>query len=84
MSDGGQNNMDTTLLSLCLDTTKQLISSKTPFKFNLQLPSGFTFNFTTIDQETTRSMKGELKMKSPSTLRRSAVRKQKFEESKEK
>ena len=50
---------------------------------NIKLSSGFTFNFTNIkDQEITHSKIGEPKKKSPSTLRRDAIRKQKFLEQK--
>ena len=75
--------MDTSPLSQCLDITRQLISSRAPFKFNLQLPCGFKFNITTTDKEP-RSRKSEKVKKSPSTHRRNAARKQKFLDSKQK
>ena len=50
---------------------------------NIKLSSGFTDNFTNIkDQETTQSKIGERKKKSPSNLRRNAIRKQNFLEQK--
>ena len=72
------------MLAQCLDFTKQLINTRTSFKFDLQLPSGFSFNFTTMDQEPSRSGTCAVKKKSPSTVRRNAARKQKFLEEKKK
>ena len=69
-------NMDNTVVAQCLEFTKQLISTKMSFKFSLS--SGLYFNFTTMDQEPTRSRTSETKKKSSSTLRRNAARKQEF------
>ena len=82
MSDPALNKMDNSVLSQCLDFTKQLINTRTSFKFDLKLPSGFSFSFTTTDQKPSISRKGDIKKKSPSTLRRNAKRKQKFLEQK--
>ena len=84
MSVLGNNMEETTVLAQCLDLTKRLINIGTSFKLDLQLPSGFSFNFTTIDQEPSRSRTSVVKKKSPSTIRRNAARKQKFLEDKKK
>ena len=82
MAEVVKNMMDISVLTQCLDFTKQLINSKTAFKFDLKFPNGFSFNFTTMDQEPIQSRKCDIKKKSPSTLRRNAMRKQKFLEEK--
>ena len=82
MSDPAFEMMDSSLLSQCLEFTKQLVNARTSFKFDLKLPSGFSFNFTTTDQEPSRSRISDTKKKSPSTLRRNAKRKQMFLEQK--
>ena len=83
MSDPALKMMDSSLLSQCLEFTKQLVNARTSFKFDLKLPSGFSFNFTTTDQEPSRSRISDAKKKSPSTLRRNAARRQKFLDQKE-
>ena len=71
--------MEASLLNQCLELTKQLISSKENCNMDIKLRSGFTFNFANIkDKETFKSKICEPKKKSPSTIRRNAIRKQKF------
>jgi len=82
MSGPTLNPMDNSVLSQCLDFTRQMVSTSKFFKFNLKMPTGFSFDFTTTDPEPSRSRKGEFKKKSPSTLRRNAKRKQAFSEKK--
>ena len=83
MSDpSAANMMESTLLSQCLDFSKQLIS-KSPFKFEVSLASGFSFKINNFkDQENTQSRREVVRKKSPSALRRNAARKKKFVEEK--
>ena len=74
--------MDSSLLNQCLEMTQQLINSKVSFTFNLKLISGFSFHISTMDGGGSPSWKGDVKRKSPSTLRRNAWRKEKFLEKK--
>ena len=74
--------MEDSVLAHCLDFSRQLISNQKPFKFEVKLSSGFSFNFNTLDQEVTKSRTQEVKKKSPSTLKRNAARKEKFLEEK--
>ena len=77
MSDPALNMMDSSVFSQCWGFTKQLINTRTSFSFDLKLPSGFYFSFTTTDKKPSRSRTGDIKKKSPSTLHRNAKRKQK-------
>ena len=74
MSEPGRNMKETSVMAQCLDLTKQLINTSTSFKFN----------FTTMDQESSRYRTCAVKKKSPSTGRRNAVRMYKFLEEKKK
>ena len=53
-------------------------SNQKPFKLEVKLSNGFSFNFNTLDQETSKFRTKEAKKKSPSTIRRNAARKQEF------
>ena len=71
--------MEAPLLTQCLDLTKQLLNSKETFTINIKLSAGFSFKFTNIqDQKIICPRNNEPKKKSPSTIRRNAIRKQKF------
>ena len=75
--------MEATLLTQCLDFSRQLLDSKMSFKINIKFGSGFNFNLSTLkDNGKTQSNKCDKKNKSPSTRKRDAARKQKFLEAK--
>ena len=64
----------------CLDFSRQLIANNKALKFEVKLSSGIAFNFDNLDREPTKSRKEEVK--TSSTLKRNAARKQKFLEQK--
>ena len=70
--------MENSVLVQCLEFSRLLISNQKPFQFEVKLASGFSFNFNTLDQESTKSRTQEVKKKSPSTLKRNAARKLRF------
>ena len=76
MSDPCSPKIETSLLTQCLDFSRQLMTNLKPFKIEVKTSSGFSFNFSNMDQEPAKSMAHEVKKKS--TLRRNAARKQKF------
>ena len=78
MSDPSSPMMENSVLSQCLNFSRQLIANQKPFKIEIKLASGFSFNFNNLNQEPPRSRNHEVKKKSPSTLKRNAARKEKF------
>ena len=74
MSDPSSPIMENSMLAKCLDFSRQLISNKEGFKFEVRLSSGFSFTFNNQDQEQPTFRKEEVKKKSPSTLKRNATR----------
>ena len=74
---------DSSLVSKCMEYTKQLANQGREFKFSLSLPSGFSFSLDYI-QEKTSPKNLEKKKKSPSTLRRNAQRRKIFVDKKAK
>ena len=73
---------DSSLLSQCMDYTKQLASQGKDFKFSLSLPSGFNFSLDFTQEKLLPSRIPEKKRKSPSTLRRNAQRRKEFQQKK--
>ena len=73
---------DSSLVSQCMDYTKQLASQGQDFKFSLSLPSGFNFFLDLTQEKLLPSRIPEKKRKSPSTLRRNAQRSKEFQQKK--
>ena len=73
---------DSSLVSQCMDYTKQLASQGKDFKFSLSLPSGFNFSLEFIQEKMKDPNILKVKKKSPSTLRRNTQRKKEFLEKK--
>ena len=67
---------DSSLVSQCMDFTKQLPSQGKDFKFSLSLASGFNFSLDLTQEKLLPSRK------SPSTLRRNAQRRKEFQQKK--
>ena len=78
MCDPASLKMESSVLTQCLDFSRQMESNQKPFKLEVKLSNGFSFNFNTLDQETSKFRTKEAKKKSPSTIRRNAARKQEF------
>ena len=70
--------MESSVMVQCLEFSRLLISNQKPFQFEVKLASVCSFNFNTLDQESTKSRTQEVKKKSPSTLKRNAARKLRF------
>ena len=77
------SEINSSLVSRCMDFTQHLVNKGTDFKFSLSLPSGFTFNLDlTQKKKMTSSKTPERKKLSPSTLKRNNLRKKVFLEKK--
>ena len=83
MCDPSSLRMESSVLTQCLDFSRQMESNQKPFKLEVKLSNGFSFNFNNLDQDESKFRKGETKKKSPSTIRRNAAMKQKFIEKKD-
>ena len=70
MSDPCSPKIEPSVLTQCLDFSRQLMTNLKPFKIEVKTSSGFSFNFSNMDQEPAKFMAHEVKKKSPSTLRR--------------
>ena len=78
------DEMNSSLVSKCMDFTKHLASKGAAFKFSLSLPTGFKFSMDFSQEILTPSRGPEKKKQSPSTLKRNYLRKKLFLEKKEK
>ena len=73
------SEINSSLVSRCMDLTQHLVNEGTDFKFSLFLPSGFNFNFDLTQKKKMTSTKTpERKKLSPSTLKRNNLRKKVF------
>ena len=66
---------DSSLLSQCMDYTKQLASQGKDFKFSLSLPSGFNFSLDLTQEKLLPSRIPEKKRKSPSKYNKELLKK---------
>ena len=71
---------DSSMVSQCMDYTKQLVSQGKDFKFSLSLPSGFNFSLDITQEKLLPSRLPEKKRRSPNTLRRNAQRRKEFQQ----
>ena len=71
------SEVDSSLVSKCMEYTMQLANQGKGFKFSLSLPSGVSFSLD-YSQGETASRIPEKKKKSPSTLRRNSQRRKTF------
>ena len=69
------DEMNSSLVSKCMDFTKHLASKGAAFKFSLSLPTGFKFSMDFSQEMLTPSRGPEKKKQSPSTLKRNYLRK---------
>ena len=74
--------MNSSLVSQCMDFTKHLVSKGAAFKFSLSLPTGFNFSIDFSQEKLTPPRRPEKKKQSPSTLKRNSLRKKQFLEKK--
>ena len=72
--------MNSSLVSQCMDFTKHLVSKGAAFKFSLSLPTGFNFSIDFSQEKLTPPRRPE--KKSPSTLKTNSLRKILFLEKK--
>ena len=78
------SEMNSSLVSQCMDFTKHLAKQGSDFKFSLSLPTGFNFSMDFSQDKLTQSRMPEKKKLSPSTLKRNSLRKKLFLEKKAK
>ena len=72
------SDTDSSLVSQCMDYTKELVIQGKDFKFSLSLPSGFNLSFEFSQEKMKNPNILTVKKKSPSTLRRNTQRKKEY------
>ena len=75
-----ESELDTSLVLKCMEFTKQMTDQGNSFKFSMCLPSGFNFSleFAKGFEKEQPSNISERKKKSPSTIRRNKLRREKY------